>query len=321
MALSTKAPEDKGKNSMDENDLKKEIRRLLEQRGAILLAHNYQRDGIQEIADHTGDSLGLAQVAAGSQAEVIVFAGVHFMAESASILAPGKTVLLPREDAGCPMADMITPDGVRELRERYQGGTVVAYVNTSAVVKAASDICCTSGNAVNVVKSLPPDADPLIMIPDQNLAKYVAGKVDRKVVWHDGYCYVHNRFTAREVLEVRALHPDAVFVAHPECRPEVLELADHVTSTSGMYSFARETKAKEIIVGTEVGVLYRMRKENPDKKFIPLSESMTCATMKLTRLADVHDALVNMEPVIKVPEEVRVRALKPLERMLEVPRD
>jgi len=306
---------------MDVKEVKQEIRQLLAKRGAVLLAHNYQRDDIQEIADHTGDSLGLAQVAAGSEARVIVFAGVHFMAESASILAPDKTVLLPREDAGCPMADMITAEGVLELRDCYPGGTVVAYVNTSAAVKAVSDICCTSGNAVNVIRSLPPEADPLIMIPDQNLAKYVAGKVDRKIVWHDGYCYVHNRFTARDVREARAKHADAVFVAHPECRPEVLELADHVASTSGMYTFARETKAGKIIVGTETGVLYRMRRESPEKIFIPLSGEMVCATMKLTRLVDIRDALVNMEPVIKVPEEVRAKALVPLERMLKVPRD
>jgi len=306
---------------MDEKDLKREIRQLLKDRGAMLLAHNYQRDEIQEIAHHTGDSLGLAQAAAQSKAGIIVFAGVHFMAESASILAPEKTVLLPREDAGCPMADMITPDGVDRLRNRYPGGTVVAYVNTSAAVKAVSDICCTSGNAVNVAKSLPSNCDPLIMIPDQNLAKYIAGKVDRRIVWHDGYCYVHNRFTARDVLQVKVLHPEAVFAAHPECRPEVLKLADHITSTSGMYAFARETEASEIIVGTETGVLYRMRKESPQKRFIPLSEDMTCATMKLTRLVDIRDALVNMEPVIKVPEEIRVKAKIPLDRMLTVPRD
>ena len=306
---------------MDQENLKTEIRRLLNERNAVLLAHNYQRDEIQEIADHTGDSLGLAQVAARSEADVIVFAGVHFMAESASILAPDRTVILPRHDAGCPMADMITPDGVGELRERYPGGTIVAYVNTSAAVKAVSNICCTSGNAVSVARSLPPEADPLIMIPDQNLAKYVAGKVKRRIVWHDGFCYVHNRFTARDVLEVKALHPGAVFAAHPECRPEVLDLADHITSTSGMYVFAWETDAKEIIVGTEMGVLYRMRKENPDKTFIPLSEDMICATMKLTRLEDIRDALVNMEPVIKVPEGIRIRAKKPLDRMLAVPRD
>jgi quinolinate synthase len=306
---------------MSQNKLKDEVRRLLTENNAVLLAHNYQRDEIQEIADHTGDSLGLARIAADSDADVIVFAGVHFMAESAFILAPEKTVLLPREDAGCPMADMITPDGVLELRDRYPGGTVVAYVNTSADVKAQSDICCTSGNAVNVAKSLPPEADPLIMIPDQNLARYVASRVDRDIVWHDGYCYVHHQFTAQDVLAVKALHPGAVFAAHPECRPEVLELADHITSTSGMYTFARETKAEKIIVGTETGVLYRMKKESPRKTFIPLAQDMICATMKLTRLVDIRDALVKMEPVIKVPDEIRVKAKKPLDRMLAVPRD
>ncbi|UCF89062.1 MAG: quinolinate synthase NadA, partial [bacterium] len=201
------------------------------------------------------------------------------------------------------------------------GGTVVAYVNTSAAVKAVSDICCTSGNAVNVARSLPPEADPLIMIPDMNLAQYIATKVDRKIVWHEGYCPIHHMYTAADVLEVKALHPDAVFAAHPECRPEVLELADHITSTSGMYAFARESKAKKIIVGTENGVLYRMRLENPEKTFIPLSENMICPNMKLTRLKDVRDALVTMEPVITVPEDIRVKAKRALDRMLAVPRD
>ncbi len=306
---------------MKDEALKSEIRNLLQQRNAVLLAHNYQRDEIQEIADHTGDSLGLSQVAARSSARVIVFAGVHFMAESAAILAPDRTVLLPRHDAGCPMADMITPKGVADLREKYPGGTVVAYVNTSAAVKAVSDICCTSGNAVNVAKSLPPEADPLIMIPDMNLAHYIATKVDRQIVWHDGYCPIHHMYTAQDVLEVKARHPGAVFAAHPECRPEVLELADHITSTSGMYAFARESDAQKIIVGTEMGVLYRMRLESPEKIFIPLSEDMICPNMKLTKLADIRDALVNMAPVVTVPEDIRLKAKQALDRMLAVPRD
>ncbi len=306
---------------MSDEALKSEIRNLLQQRNAVLLAHNYQRDEIQEIADHTGDSLGLSQVAARSSAQVIVFAGVHFMAESAAILAPDRTVLLPRHDAGCPMADMITPEGVADLRKKYPGGTVVAYVNTSAAVKAVSDICCTSGNAVNVAKSLPPEADPLIMIPDMNLAHYIATKVDRQIVWHDGYCPIHHMYTAQDVLEVKARHPGAVFAAHPECRPEVLELADHITSTSGMYTFARESDAQKIIVGTEMGVLYRMRLESPEKIFIPLSEDMICPNMKLTKLADIRDALVNMAPVVTVPEDIRLKAKQALDRMLAVPRD
>ncbi len=306
---------------MRDEALKSEIRNLLQQRNGVLLAHNYQRDEIQEIADHTGDSLGLSQVAARSSARVIVFAGVHFMAESAAILAPDRTVLLPRHDAGCPMADMITPEGVADLREKYPGGTVVAYVNTSAAVKAVSDICCTSGNAVNVAKSLPPEADPLIMIPDMNLAHYIATKVDRQIVWHDGYCPIHHMYTAQDVLEVKARHPGAVFAAHPECRPEVLEMADHITSTSGMYTFARESDAQKIIVGTEMGVLYRMRLESPEKIFIPLSEDMICPNMKLTKLADIRDALVNMAPVVTVPEDIRLKAKQALDRMLAVPRD
>lgn len=306
---------------MENHDLIKEIKELLKKRDAVLLAHNYQRDEIQEIADHTGDSLGLSRIAAESKARVIVFCGVHFMAESAAILAPDRTVLLPRIEAGCPMADMITPEGVEQMRGRYLGGTVVTYVNTTAAVKAASDICCTSGNAVSVIRSLPDDGKPVIMIPDQNLAQYVATKVARKVVWWDGYCPIHHVYTARDVLKVKKEHPNAVFAAHPECRPEVLKLADHITSTSGMYTFARETDAREVIIGTEMGVLYRMRKESPEKVFIPLSENMICPNMKLTNLEDVRDALVTMEPVVTVPEDIRIRAARALDRMLSVPRD
>lgn len=306
---------------MENHDLIKGIKELLKKRDAVLLAHNYQRDEIQEIADHTGDSLGLSRIAAESKARVIVFCGVHFMAESAAILAPDRTVLLPRIEAGCPMADMITPEGVEQMRGRYLGGTVVTYVNTTAAVKAASDICCTSGNAVSVIRSLPDDGKPVIMIPDQNLAQYVATKVARKVVWWDGYCPIHHVYTARDVLKVKKEHPNAVFAAHPECRPEVLELADHITSTSGMYTFARETDAREVIIGTEMGVLYRMRKESPEKVFIPLSENMICPNMKLTNLEDVRDALVTMEPVVTVPEDIRIRAARALDRMLSVPRD
>ncbi len=303
------------------DQLQSEIRELVRKRRAVLLAHNYQRDEIQEIADHTGDSLGLSRIAASSNAEVIVFCGVHFMAESAAILAPERTVLLPRPEAGCPMADMITPEDVEEMRRRYPGGTVVAYVNTSAAVKARSDICCTSANAVKVVLSLPKSENPIIMIPDQNLARYVASQVDRKIVWWDGFCPIHHRYRAEDVLKVKRLYPEAVFVAHPECRPEVLELADHITSTSGMYRFARETGAKEVIIGTEKGVLYRMRGESPDKTFIPLSEEMICPNMKLTTLEDVRDALATMAPVVKVPEDIRIRAVMALDRMLAAPRD
>ena len=306
---------------MENKDLVREIKELVKDRDAVLLAHNYQRDEIQEIADHTGDSLGLSQIAAESTSRVIVFCGVHFMAESAAILAPDRTVLLPRIEAGCPMADMVTPEGVRQMRERYPGGTVVTYVNTTAAVKAVSDICCTSGNAVSVIRSLPDDGNPVIMIPDQNLAQYVATKVDREIVWWDGYCPIHHDYTAEDVLKVKREHPDAVFAAHPECRPEVLELADHITSTSGMYTFARETDAREIIIGTEKGVLYRMELESPDKVFIPLSENMICPNMKLTTLEDVRDALVTMEPVVTVPEDIRIKAVRALDRMLSVPRD
>lgn len=299
--------------------LQAEIRALLKERKAIMLAHNYQRDEIQEMADLCGDSLGLSQAAAASSAEVIVFCGVHFMAESASILCPDKTVILPRLDAGCPMADMITGEDLRREREKRPGVTVVAYVNSTAEVKALSDICCTSANAVKVINSI--DNDDIYMVPDRNLAMYVARKVRKRMEWWDGFCPTHERLKPAEVLKAKERWPDAVFVCHPECRPEVIDLADHVCSTSGMYKFAKETKAKTIIVGTEMGILYRLRKENPDKTFILPSKVLICPNMKLITLEDVLEALVGMDRIVKVPEDIRVPAKRALDRMLQIPRD
>src|SRR5574337_885683 len=250
----------------DKDGLKKEVRSLLKERGAIMLAHNYQRDEVQETADLTGDSLALSQAAAESEARVIVFCGVHFMAESAAILSPDKTVILPRLDAGCPMADMITPEDLIKEKAKRPGVPVVAYVNTSAAVKALSDICCTSANAVRVVDSLP--TERVYMIPDRNLSHYVSLSSRKKMEWWQGFCPTHERLKPAEVVKAKEEHPGAVFVCHPECSPEVVRLADHVCSTSGMYKYASASKAETIIVGTEMGILYKLRKENPEKKFI-----------------------------------------------------
>ena len=304
---------------MNQNEITSEILRLAEERDALILAHNYQRDEIQAMAHITGDSLALSVEAAQTGKSVIVFCGVHFMAESAAILAPDKTVILPRLDAGCPMADMITADGLREMKSRYPGVPVVTYVNSSAAVKAESDICCTSANAVKVVASL--DGPEVILTPDRNLGRYIAAQVDKTCHFWDGYCPTHERFTVDDVKKVQADYPDALFMAHPECPPEVLAMADHICSTSGMYTFASENPAQQFIVGTEAGILYRLRKENPDKEFILPTTRLICPNMKLTSLEDVLQSLQTMSPQVTVPEEVRIPAKVALDRMLAVPRD
>jgi len=300
--------------------VQREIRQLLAARNAVLLAHNYQRDEIQEIADITGDSLGLSQEAAKSGADVIVFCGVHFMAESAAILSPGKTVLLPRMDAGCPMADMITADDLRAYRAAHPGAVVVTYVNSSAEVKALSDVCCTSGNAVNVVRSIPPEKE-VFMVPDRNLAHYVAQVSGRRLSWWDGFCPTHERLTEQEVARAKRAYPGARLVVHPECRPKVVAMADAVLSTSGMSGYCRRSEAKEFIIGTEMGILYRLRKENPGKTFRLASRALICPNMKLTALEDVRDALATLSPVVTVPPDIREKAREALEAMLRVPRD
>ncbi|MBW1710938.1 MAG: quinolinate synthase NadA [Deltaproteobacteria bacterium] len=304
---------------METKELQKRIRGLIKERNAILLAHNYQRAEIQEIADLTGDSLGLSIQAAETDAEVIVFCGVHFMAETASILSPHKTVLLPRMDAGCPMADMITAPALRRRKAELPGVPVVTYVNTTAEVKAESDICCTSANAVKVVNSL--DADRVLMTPDRNLARYAQRHVSAEILLWDGCCNIHDKLRADHILRAKERWPEAVVVAHPECRPEVLDLTDAIRSTSGMLGFCKESKATQFIIGTENGLLYQLRTQNPDKKFYQASRSMVCPNMKLTRLRDVAVALETMDPVVTVPEDVRLKALVAVNRMLAVPRD
>jgi quinolinate synthase len=304
---------------MYQEELKQEIRGLLNKRNGVLLAHNYMRDEVQEIADITGDSLALSIEAAKTGAEVIVFCGVHFMAESASILSPGKTVLLPRLDAGCPMADMVTSEELLEMKMKHPGVPVVTYVNSSAAVKAISDICCTSANAVRVIQSLP-DAE-VIFVPDRNLGRYVAGFSDKIFHFWEGFCPTHERLNPDVVLRLKAEYPDALFVCHPECNPAVSALADHVCSTSGMYDYCRKSPAGRFIIGTEAGILYRLRKESPDKEFILASPALICPNMKLTSLEDIRASLQTMEPVVKVPEDIRIPAKRALDRMLAIPRD
>jgi quinolinate synthase len=295
------------------------IKELLKERNAVLLAHNYMRDEVQAIADITGDSLGLSQEAAKTSAAVIVFCGVHFMAESAAILSPEKTVLLPRLDAGCPMADMITATDLRKYKSARPGLPVVTYVNSSAEVKAESDICCTSANALTVVNSLP-DKE-IIFTPDRNLGQYVSQFSSKKFHLWDGYCPTHERLKPEAVNQLKESHPDALFICHPECNPAVTALADHACSTSGMYDYCRKSSAKSFIIGTEAGILYRLKAENPGKTFILASPALFCPNMKLTSLEDIFQALKNMEPVVRVEESVRIKAKKALDRMLTVPRD
>lgn len=304
---------------MDQEQLKLRIKELVKERNALLMAHNYQRDEIQEIADITGDSLALAIASAETDKDVIVFCGVHFMAESSAILAPEKTVLLPREDAGCPMADMVDADGLRAMKAKYPNATVVTYVNSTAAVKAESDICCTSSNAVNVVRSL--DAEEVLLVPDRNLAQYIASHVDKTCHIWDGYCPTHDRVKVEEIKKAKEEHPGALFMAHPECPPEILEMADHICSTSGMYEYAVKSDAKKFIVGTEQGILYRLKKENPDKTFIIPSRGLICPNMKLTSLEDILQCLETMSPRITVEEDIREKAKLTLDRMLAVPRD
>jgi len=292
------------------------IAELRKERKAVILAHNYQIGEVQDIADYTGDSLGLSQEAARSGAEVIVFCGVHFMAETAAILSPQKTVLLPDHRAGCPMADMITAQELRDWKARYPGRKVVSYVNTTAEVKAESDICCTSSNAVRVVNSLPDDE--ILFAPDKNLAAYVARQTKKKIIAWDGYCYVHNQILSADVLAKKEKHPAAEVWVHPECRPEVIDLADKVISTGNMVKAAQETSAKEVLIGTEAGILHRLRKENPRTAFFPVKDLAFCSNMKKINLIKVWKALEDMQFRVEVPAAISERARGAIEKMIQI---
>ncbi|MCX2726281.1 quinolinate synthase NadA [Thermomicrobium sp. 4228-Ro] len=304
---------------MQQQELVQEILRLKEERRAVILAHSYQRPEVQDIADFVGDSLGLSREATRTDAEVIVFCGVHFMAETAAILNPEKTVLLPDLEAGCSLAETITREDVRAWREQHPDGIVVAYVNTSAAVKALADICCTSANAVEVVASLPPDR-PIFFVPDMFLGAHVERITGRKLdVWL-GECHVHAGIRSEDLEVQLAAHPDAEFLIHPECgcsstciflRPDAKLL-----STEGMVRYAAQSPAQEFVVATEVGILHRLNKKAPGKRFIPVREDAVCQYMKRTTLEKVYESLRDLKHVITVPEEIAVPARRALEAML-----
>jgi quinolinate synthase len=301
-------------------ELVDKIAKLKKERKAVILAHNYQIPEVQDTADFVGDSLELSIKAANTDAEVIVFCGVHFMAETAKILSPQKTVLLPDKNAGCPMADMITAEQLRSVKAEYPGAKVLCYVNTSAEVKAECDLCCTSANAVRMVEEVLKDAGQIIFVPDQYLAAFVAGKTGRKFITWPGFCPTHARILPEHVEAARARHPGAVVMVHPECRPEVAALADIVVSTGGMSRFAKETAAREIIVGTEPGIIHRLKRENPDKIFHPISDTNLCPNMKRTTLEKILWSLEDMGHRIEVPEAIAARARRSIETMLNVGR-
>jgi quinolinate synthase len=297
--------------------LEQQIVKLKEDLNAIVLAHNYQRAEIQDIADYTGDSLELSHKAAATNADVIVFCGVHFMAETAKILSPEKTVLLPDEEAGCPMADMITADQLEQEKAKYPGVQVVCYVNSSAAVKAGSDICCTSANAVQVVEAMNTDR-PVLFVPDQYLGHYVMRKTNREMYLWPGYCPTHMKIGVEDVARQRARYPEAKILVHPECRPDVIDVADEALSTGGIIRYARTYKGSTLIIGTETGILHRLRKENPAVEYVPITQRGLCPNMKRITLEKVLWSMEEMKPQIEIPEEVRQRALSAVARMLEL---
>jgi quinolinate synthase len=301
---------------MEEKNLIERIKKLKKEKNAVILAHIYQRPEIYEVADFIGDSYGLSKKATETNAEIIVFCGVDFMAESAYILNPEKTVLIPTNLAKCPMAAMVDVAGLRELKAKHPNAAVVSYVNTTADVKAESDICCTSANAVKVVNSL--EENEVIFVPDSNLASYVMRNTDKKIIPWNGWCYVHRKFSPEGLIRAKAIHVDAKVLVHPECVPEVVDLADEVFSTTGMVDYVKYSPDKTFIIATEVGVVERLRLMFPDKMFFQAPPEGTCLQMKQTTLPLVLDALEKEQFKVTVPEHIRVRAKKALDRMLNV---
>ena len=299
----------------DNSDLVAKIKRLKEQRNAVILVHNYQPGAIQDMADYTGDSLELSRMAAETDAGVIVFCGVRFMAETASILSPDKVVLLPAANAGCPMADMITAEQLREKKKELPDAVVVCYVNSSAEVKAESDICCTSANAVRVVQNL--EAEEILFIPDQYLGHYVSTMTDKKMHFWPGYCPTHMKILPEHISGLKKQYARAKAVVHPECRPEVIAVADEAMSTGGMIRYAGRDDVSQMIVGTEIGIIHRLKKENPGKEFIPASDKAVCPNMKLITLGKVIRALETMSPEVRVPEDIRLKAKAAVDKMLQ----
>jgi len=299
------------------DELRQKIKELKTDRNAAILAHNYQLPEVQNMADYVGDSLGLSRQAADADEDIIVFCGVYFMAETASILCPDKTVLIPDRQAGCPMVGMSPVEALQELKDQHPNAEVVTYVNSSAEMKAMSDYCCTSSNAVEVVESIPPGRE-IIFVPDQYLGSYVQEQTGRDLVLYRGYCPTHGRILREDILELKEEYPDAEVMVHPECRPEVRAMADYVESTGGMCRRAAESEADDIIVGTEIGLVYRLRKENPDKRFHLASEAAICPNMKQIDLEKILWSLQDLDHEVSVSPDVRDRALKAVNRMVEV---
>ena len=293
------------------------ILKLKEERNAIFLAHNYQIGEVQDIADFVGDSLDLSQKAATTEAEVILFCGVHFMAETAKILSPNKTVLMPDKNAGCAMANMITLRQLKEMQEKHPGAVVVSYVNTTAEIKAETDYCCTSANAVKVVQAVPKEKE-ILFIPDRYLGDYTSKQANRKMILWEGYCPTHRRILAEDILKKKALYPKAEVLVHPECTPDVIAMADRVLSTSGICRHAQESNSEEFIIGTEIGILHRLQKENPNKKFYPASILSDCPNMKLNNLEKILWSLEDMVYEVEVPANIAQRAKRSIDRMLEI---
>jgi len=304
-------------DNQPKKNLIKEILSWKEKREAIILAHVYQPGEIQDIADFTGDSLFLSQQAAQTTAKVIVFCGVRFMAETAAILSPEKIVLLPEIKAGCPLADMAPIEKVKKKLKELPKIAIISYVNSHAATKALSDYCCTSANAVQVAQAIPAERD-ILFIPDRNLADFTAKRSKRKIIPWQGFCPVHNILTKEDVIKVKKLHPQALLLVHPECRPEVCNLADYIGSTRGIIEFASNNPAKEYIIGTELGIFHPLKKNNPNKQFFPASKKMICRDMKLITLEKVLHSLKKLGPRIIVPEDIRKKSLKALNRMIEI---
>lgn len=302
---------------MERLDLINEITRLKKEKNAVIVAHNYQIDDIQEIADLVGDSFALSRYCAESEAKLIVFCGVHFMAESAKILSPDKIVLLPEIDAGCPMADMVNAEGLAQMKNKYPNAKVVCYINSSAEVKALSDVCCTSSNALDIVNSI--DSDEILFVPDQNLGNFVANQVkNKRIILWEGYCITHHRVSVDDVKNAKDVYPDALLLIHPECKPEVVKYADFVGSTKQIIDFAKKSNCEKFIIGTEMGILYQLKKDNPEKKFYLLSKGLVCPNMKKTRLESVYNSLLNMNYQIILDNDIIEKSKSSLIKMLEI---
>jgi quinolinate synthase len=301
---------------MENQEIAEKINKIKEEKNAIIISHFYTRREVQDVSDFVADSLSLCKAALNSKAEVIVFAGVHFMAESASIISPEKLVLLPVPDAICPMADMVTAESLRFFKEKNPDAAVVCYVNSSAAVKAESDICCTSANAINVVNSI--ENQEIIFIPDKNLGSFVSLHTKKKIHIWPGFCHVHDSISDGHLKELKKMHPDAEFLAHPECRPEVLSLADNILSTSGIIKEVGKSSSKEFIIGTEKEIVQNLKRKYSDKKFYPASEKALCYNMKKITLESIINSLQNMEYELYVPVHIRTKAKKALDRMLEI---